>query len=917
MIDQGGPWPWRRGRSRPWLGAAAVVLFFGFPAAIGVLSDWLWFGETGYQQVLLQEWTTRAWLGSVVGLAAFAFLYAQLHLAIRGLAMPFIVVPSGRPETPPMTLGLPQLRGLAAVASGVVALLMALAAASQWQAWLLYRHAVPFGEADPILGRDLAFYVFALPWLDFARGLLLALLLAATSGCGGLYLVGGALRLGTGRLQSGLATGRARPHMSLLVAAVFLVLALGAYLDMPQLLLHPSGIVHGASYVGANARLPALWLLLVAALVSAALAALQAWQSRPWLLLAGGGLYLAVWVGGGLYAAVVQRLVVAPNEQANEAPYIAHNIAATRRAFGLERVEERSLSGDAALTRADIDRNSATLENVRLWDHQPLLDTFGQIQEIRTYYDFVSVDNDRYMIDGKLRQVMLSARELNARSLPNRTWINERLTFTHGHGLALGPVNQVSQEGLPVLWVKNLPPESSVDIPITEPSLYYSELSSDYVIVKTQVPEFHYPKGDDNVYSSYTGSGGIAISSWWRRLLFAVRFHSFDILVSPNITDQSRLMFRRQVAERVTAIAPFLTYDEDPYLVVSAGRLYWIQDAYTVSRSYPYSTPSATGISYIRNSVKAVVDAYDGTVSFFLADEHDPVAATLGRIYPGLFKPLDQMPQDLRGHLRYPESLFGIQAAMYLTYHMTNPSVFYNKEDQWEIPALDGEGRGRPMQPYYTIMKLPGEERAEFIQMLPFTPRGKDNLSAWMVARSDGDSYGKLLVFQFPKQKVVFGPRQVIGRINQDQLISPQITLWDQQGSEVIQGTLLVIPIEESLLYVRPLYLRAADGRIPELKRVIVAYQNQIVMEETLEAALGRIFGGLEGAPAVAVAVDGGATPPAPSPRKPGETPDLQQARVHFERALEAQRRGDWSAYGEELRRLGAILGTPAANPRP
>jgi uncharacterized membrane protein (UPF0182 family) len=407
------------------------------------------------------------------------------------------------------------------------------------------------------------------------------------------------------------------------------------------------------------------------------------------------------------------------------------------------------------------------------------------------------------------------------------------------------------------------------------------------------------------------------MSSWWRRVLFAARFHSFDILVSPNINDQSRLMFRRQVAERVTTIAPFLTYDEDPYLVVSAGRLYWIQDAYTVSRSYPYSTPSARGISYIRNSVKVVVDAYDGTVSFFLADERDPVAATLARIYPNLFKRLDQMPEDLRGHLRYPESLFGIQAAMYLTYHMTNPAVFYNKEDQWEIPALDGEGRGRPMQPYYTIMKLPGEKRAEFIQMLPFTPRGKDNLSAWMVARSDGDAYGKLLVFQFPKQKVVYGPRQVIGRINQDQVISPQITLWDQQGSEVIQGTLLVIPIEESLLYVRPLYLRAADGRIPELKRVIVAYQNQIVMEETLEAALARIFGGSDAVPTAAATADGAAASPAPSPRKPGETLDLQQARIHFERAVEAQRQGDWSAYGEELRRLGAILGTPVANPRP
>jgi uncharacterized protein len=906
-----GPATWHRVRRWGTLGVLAAILVV--PALAEFYTDWLWFGETGYQQVFLRELTARAWLGGVAAVVAFAFLFANLFHAIRGIKVPFVMVSSGRDDVPPFALRISRLKTLAAGASGVVAILMGFAASAQWQTWLQYRQATPFGEVDPLLSRDVAFYVFAFPWLDFVRGLLLALMLAATAGVATVYLLAGLLRLNLDRQQRPAAGRRARPHLSLLLSALFLVLAFSAYLDIPRLLMSPAGILYGASYVGTHARLPALWLLLAASLVSAGLAALQAWWSRPWPVLAAIVLYAAVRLGGVGYPAVVQRLVVAPNEQTTEAPFITHNIAATRRAFGLERVEERALSGDAALTRDDIDRNAATLKNVRLWDHQPLLDTFGQIQEIRTYYDFVSVDNDRYTIDGEYRQIMLSARELNAQSLPNRTWINERLTFTHGYGLALGPVNQVTQEGLPVLFVKNLPPESAVDLQVTEPGLYYSELSSDYVIVKTRVQEFHYPKGDDNVFAAYTGSGGLPVSGLWRRLLFGIRFRSFDILVSPNITAESRVMFRRRVAERVAAIAPFLTYDRDPYLVVSEGRLFWIQDAYTVSSHYPYSTPATPRINYIRNSVKVVVDAYNGTVQFYLADPQDPLAATLDRIYPGFFQPLSQLSPDLRRHLRYPEDMFTLQTLVYLTYHMTNPAVFYNKEDQWEVPALDSGPQPRSMQPYYTIMKLPGESAAEFIQILPFTPRGKDNLAAWMVARSDGEHYGKLLVFQFPKQKVVFGPRQVVGRINQDQVISPQITLWNQQGSEVIQGTLLVIPIEESLLYVRPLYLRAAGGRIPELKRVIVAYQNQIVMEETLEAGLDRIFGAGAGeAPSAPAAGEGRGTPSSPDTALADL---LARARGHYQRAIEAQRQGDWSRYGEELRGLGATLEQAATRP--
>ena len=657
--------------------------------------------------------------------------------------------------------------------------------------------------------------------------------------------------------------------------------------------------------------MPVFRLLTLAALVGAALSAISALTPRNRPLMAAIGLYALISVGGNLGAFALQRLVVTPDEQQREAPFLGDNIAATRQAFGLDDVEEREVSGDAVLTLADIENNTDTINNVRLWDHEPLLDTFGQIQEIRTYYDFASVDNDRYFIDGEYRQIMLSSRELNSDSLPNRSWINERLQYTHGFGVAMGPVNQVTQEGLPVLFIQDLPPTSSVDLEVDQPSIYFGELSNDYVIVNTGTDEFHYPEGDDNVSTRYDGAGGVEMSSLLRRLLFAAQFRAYEILVSSQLQGDSRILYHRNIVDRVTTIAPFLRYDTDPYLVISEGRLVWMVDAYTTSGQYPYATPASNDINYIRNAVKIVIDAYHGTTTFYLAEPDEPIARTLQAIFPAFLQPLDAMPEDLRRHIRYPEGLFTLQTAIYSTFHMTNPAVFYNREDQWDVPVIDNE----QMQPYYAMMRLPGEPSAEFIQMLPFTPRGKNNLAAWMVARSDGEQYGKILVFQFPKQKVVFGPSQIVARINQDQDISPQLTLWNQQGSEVIQGTLLVIPIEEALLYVRPLYLRASGGRIPELKQVIVAYQNEIVMEETLDGALARLFGSGSGTGSPSRTFSVGAQiadaeSPGPLPNTPPATtgPLVSQAGDHYRRALQAQRDGDWAEYGEEIEQLGAVL---------
>ena len=871
-------------------------------------ADWLWFGESGYRRVFVRSLVAKAMLGAAVFALAFALLWSNLRLAVSRIVLrPFVIMTPEGPRAVNVDPGTPRLVALGA--SALVALLMAAYASSHWYVWLLYRHATPFGSSDPVLGHDVAYYVFELPFLQFIQGLLLAGVGLAIAGTALAYAMSGDIGLDPDRgPYAGRGPGR---HLSLLASGLFLVLAFGAHLGIPALLTTASGIVHGASYVDVEANLPALRLLAIVAVIGAALAAYQAFSTRGFRpLLLAVALYAIAAMGGRGYAALIQRFIVAPNEQVRETPFILHNIAATRAAFGRSDVRERALSGDAVLTREDIERNAATLKNVPLWDHQPLLDTFGQIQEIRTYYDFASVHNDRYVIDGEYRQIMLSARELNSESLPNRNWINERLTFTHGYGLTLGPVNQVTPEGLPVLFIKNLPPESTVDLQVTEPSLYFGELSNDHVFVRTKTKEFHYPKGDDNVSAVYEGEGGIPVNSLFRKLLFSVKFRSIKTLLSDDLTAESRVLFHRRVSERVARIAPFLVYDPEPYLAIEDGRLVWIQDAYTTSARYPYSTPAPGGLNYIRNSVKATVDAYHGRTRFYVIDQKDPIAATLGKIFPDLLRPLSEMPEGLRSRLRYPQAIFELQAGMLATYHMSNPAVFYNKEDQWEIPAIESGGRTERMEPYYTIMKLPGEDRPEFIQMLPFTPRQKDNLAAWLAARSDGDRYGELMVFQFPKQKVIFGPRQVVARINQDQAISPQITLWNQQGSEVIQGTLLVIPIEESLLYIRPLYLRGAGGRLPELKRVIVAYQNQIVMEETLNAAVERIFQPAAGRAAARAQ-------PAAAPASPAAAPApvsaelsalAARAREHYAGALRAQREGDWARYGEEIRRLGEVL---------
>ena len=904
---------------------AAVAATILVPGSIQLSTDWLWFREIGYGGVFRTEVLTRLGLFWGVGALAFAMLYGNLRLCQRGL-VPDPVVVRLSPAAPriDVTGG---LRRLALPVALVLALLIALSTTGLWLDLLAFGGRVPFGTADPVFGRDVGYYVFTLPVLAHALGLAQLLVVLTLLLCIPVYWLRGDIIIAPRHVR---VEPSAQLHLGVLLAVAFLIAALLLwFVRVPELLFSTRGPLVGASYTDLAVRRPALRVQALVALGAAAFVLAGALRRRVvWHAALAGLAYVAVAVVGGVLApAFVQRLIVAPNELSKEAPQLEHHIAATRRAWGLDRVVTRDLPGESALTLADLRANGATLDNVRLWDHAPLLQTFGQLQEIRTYYDFVSVDDDRYWLDGKYRQVLLSPRELNPASLPQRTWINQHLTFTHGMGLTLGPVNQVTPEGLPVLFVQDLPPSSTGALRVTRPQIYYGELTDDYVVVRTAQREFDYPAGDANVFSEYAGRGGVEIGGALRRSLLALRFGSLKLFLSSDIKATSRVLYRRNITERARTALPFLRFDSDPYMVVdSAGTLQWMLDAYTSSDRYPYARGLADGTNYLRNSAKVVIDAYHGTVTAFVADSADPIIRAYANAFPGILRPLSAMPGDLRAHVRYPENLYQAQTELYRVFHMDDAEALYHREDEWQIPQIPQEGEEADLFMRRIIMRLPEEQRAEFIFMTPFTPRNKDNLAAWMVARSDGDRYGELIVYRFPKQSLVFGPRQVVNRINQDTEISRQFALWDQRGSEVIRGELLVLPIEEALLYVQSVYLRAEGGRIPELKRVVVAYRNGVVMEETLDAALERLFGGRvtggapDASPDSSVAARDSAAAPAAGPPEGAVTARealVRSALQHYERAVAAQRAGDWATYGVELERLGALLRRIAETPRP
>lgn len=892
------------------LAIIGVVLLFVFGSLgrqlINLYTEWLWFGGVGFQTVFIKILNSKIWLG-IIGGGVFFFI-TIINPFLAKLFSPkrrFLVIEPDLFEIPHKEKYKPYINKILLGLILLMALPVGYSSSLKWNELLQFMNPTSFGLVDPLFSKDVSFYVFKLPFIKYIYHLL-----CFSVGVGAvltivIYLFEGALRITTRGLRFAPAF---KNHVCIIATLILGLISYGIILEMYELLYSPRGVVFGASFTDIHAYLPVLKILLSLGLITSVMFLVNIFLTKWKVVLGLCGLMLVTWVlGGRIYPEIIQRLQVAPNEIRMEEPYINLNIKYTRRAYNLDKVQIKKFSAKETLTLNDLKANDMTIKSIRLWDQEPLLSTYGQLQEIRTYYKFVDVDNDRYVIDGEYRQVMLSPRELSYEHLPSKIWMNEHLTYTHGYGLCAGPVNKISKEGLPEFMVKDIPPVYTRDLKVSRPEIYYGEIANEYCFVNTRAKEFDYPSGDRNVYTTYTGTGDIQMKSLFQKILFAIKFQEPKIFFSTEITNESRLMFYRRIKERMEKVCPFIGYDQDPYLVIANGRLYWMCDGYTVTNMYPYSEPmyqKAMGraANYIRNSVKVVLDAYNGKMWFYISDTEDPIIQTYAKIFPNLFLPLNQMPQELRSHIRYPGDLFNIQAVMYCAYHMQDAQVFYNKEDLWAIPQKSGAETTHHMEPYYTIMKLAGEKKEEFILMVPFTPARKDNMIAWLAARCDAPHYGKLLVYNFPKKRLIYGPSQIEARINQDADISQQLSLWDQRGSNVNRGSLLVIPIENSLLYVEPLYLVAEEGKIPELKRVIVGFGDKIAMAETLEQSLEEIFGGSVIPPSMA-------DKKRIEEKKPHSLKEIaKQALSYFQNAEKQLQKGNWAGYGAEWQKLKETL---------
>jgi uncharacterized membrane protein (UPF0182 family) len=881
-------------------------------------TNWLWFGSLGLRSVLLTRYTAQAALFLGGALIAGLFFGLNLRQAGRQLLGAPVNVQGQQVMLAPRLVGLASLAGAL-----VIGFIFGSGAASNWSVILRFLNRTSFGVTEPIYGRDASFYVFTLPLLDAARSWLLGLFILTLAAVAGLAFL---------RYSSGVARGQfslphdSRAHLSLLGALTLALFSFSYWLANFNLLYSERGAVSGAGRTDLFAQRPANYILLV---LSAIAALLLLWnifarRIRPLLITVGAWAVAAV-VVGVLFPAAYQSFFVRPSEFRQERPYIENNIRLTRQAYALDQIQTGQLRGDAAIDAPTIAANEAAINDIRLWDYRPLLTTYRQLQRFGQYYDFEDIDVDRYRLDGGTpTQTMLSARELDITQLDQRAqrWQNRHLVYTHGYGVVANPANRFTSQGQPELLVRNIPPVSEGTLQLTRPQIYFGELTTEYAIVNTREREFDRPGTTSGTeeYANYAGEGGVSIGSFFNRLLFASALGDTNILLSTSLNSNSRILYNREITDRVSQVAPFLMLDEDPYLVILDGKLLWVQDAYTVTNRFPYSTPTTTTsgeLNYIRNSVKITIEAYNGEMRFYAVDGQDALLQTYQKIYPDLFTPVSTAPTGLVEHFRYPVDLFDIQADRYLRYHMTDPQSFYNQGDLWAVARETYADKVQRMESYYVTIRLPGETQEEFALILPFTPagQGRDNMVSWMVARSDGANYGKLQAYTFPQGALVYGPQQIEARINQEPEISQVLALLNQRGSSVIRGNLLVIPFGDALLYVQPLFLQATSNGLPELERIIVTTSNQnqgVIMSDQLDTALVALAQNRKGI----VLSQPGATPvPSANPSTPpaGGAPASQtelaaQALDRYNRAQEALKNGDWTTYGNELAEMEKIL---------
>lgn len=888
----------------------AIIFFIVLVAVLpGWIVKWSWLDGLGYSQIFWKIKGTQFLLFFGALIIVLGYVLTNMYYLSKNISSIYLnFAETAWEQMGDKHITTRQIRRFLYIVGALIGFGFSTSYFYKWDNWFRFIHHKSFENIDPVFGHDMGFYVFQLPFLENIQSSLIVLVFLITLITLIAYLLKGAISFKNIFRSSYQPSAKAVKHIALNIGIWFMLLAFGYFLDRYQILFDPKGVVMGAGYTDVKVLLPVLWVMTGLSLLMGVLAFSQFYKTNFAGLVKGAGILLLVSIiGQGVLPWAIESITVKPNELKKEKPYLENNIVQTRQAYGLDKFHETSYNASDSVSYDEVKENIQTIDNIRLWDPRPIIQTYRQLQEIRLYYSFPSVSINRYHTERGYEQVMLSARELNTTKLPRKsqTWVNRHLQYTHGYGVAMSPVAETNSEGSPRFLIKDLPPVSKIDLKLTRPEIYYGQKTSDFKLVNTHVKELDYPKGKDNVYTHYDGRGGVSIDNFAEKMLFSLYFSDYNLLLTKYLRSGSKIQFWRNIQPRIKKVAPFLQLKDDPYLVLDDGKLYWIQDAYTTSSNYPYSQPYDGKNSYIRNSVKVVVDAYHGDVDFYVSDQEDPVLKVYQDVFPGVFQSMKDMPGNLKQHIRYPDYLFKIQMSIYNTYHMTNPQTFYNNEDLWERPNSKYGGQTIKMESYYILSKLPGQDKLKYFLISPLTPHNRDNMIAWMATESDFPDYGQVHVYELPKSRLFLGPAQIEAKIDQNTEISRQLSLWDQRGSSVIRGNLMIIPIENSFLYVEPVFLIAQGVNIPQLKRVIVTMGNNVVMEPTIHEAINALYNkelGLSLENVMQPLFNVGNQP------EPGELHKLNSLKDVWGELQEALEDQKWREFGVQMHKIDSLM---------